>query len=110
MSLFQNQHVTFPLRMSGRAKRDHYLLEWLGGGLFVSGGEARHQPPWRTQVTKLLNGDDPEFQEISPMITTLRYDLDQKIKRLTDALATVGIASTELEKVRIALEVPPLRL
>jgi hypothetical protein len=90
--------------MSGRAERDHYLLEWLGGGLFVSGGEARHQPPWRTKVTKLLNGDDPEFQEISPMITTLRYDLDQKIKRLTDALATVGIASTELEKVRIALE------
>ena len=55
-------------------------------------------------MTELLNGDDPEFQEISPMITTLRYDLDQKIKRLTDALATVGIASTELEKVRIALE------
>ena len=55
-------------------------------------------------MTKLLNGDDPEFHEISPMITTLRYDLDQKIKRLTDALATVGIASTELEKVRIALE------
>ena len=45
LSLFQNQHVTFPLRMSGRAERDHYLLEWLGGGLFVSGGEARHQPP-----------------------------------------------------------------
>jgi hypothetical protein len=55
-------------------------------------------------VTKLLNGDDPEFQEISPMITTLRYELDQKIKRLTDALATLGIASTELENVRIALE------
>ena len=38
-------------------------------------------------MTKLLNGDDPEFQEISPMITTLRYNLDQKINRLTDALA-----------------------
>ena len=55
-------------------------------------------------MTKLLNGDDPELQEISPMITTLRYELDQKIKRLTDSLATLGIASTELEKVRIALE------
>ena len=43
------------------------------------------------------------------MITTLRYELDQKIKRLTDALATVGIASTELEKVRIALEGTALR-
>jgi len=55
-------------------------------------------------VTKLLNGDDPELREISPMIMTLRYELDQKIKRLTDALGTLGIASTELEKVRIALE------
>ena len=80
-----------------------------GAASSFSSGEARHQPPWRTQVTKLLNGDDPEFQEISPMITTLRYDLDQKIKRLTDALATVGIASTELEKVRIALEGTALR-
>ena len=55
-------------------------------------------------MTKLLNGDDPELREISPMIMTLRYELDQKIKRLTDALGTLGIASTELEKVRIALE------
>jgi len=55
-------------------------------------------------MTKLLNGDDPEFAEISPMITTLRHDLDQKIKRLAEALATLGVAATELEKVRIALE------
>ena len=55
-------------------------------------------------MTKLLNGNDPEFAEISPMITTLRHDLDQKIKRLTDALETLGVAATELEKVRIALE------
>ena len=45
LSLFQDQHVTFPLRMSGRAERGDYLLQWLGGGLFVSGGEARHQTP-----------------------------------------------------------------
>ena len=55
-------------------------------------------------MTKLLNGDDPQFAEISPMITTLRHDLDQKIKRLAEALATLGVAATELEKVRIALE------
>jgi hypothetical protein len=55
-------------------------------------------------MTKLLNGDDPNFAEISPVITTLRHDLDQKIKRLADALATLGLSTTELEKVRIALE------
>ena len=55
-------------------------------------------------MTKLLNGDDPEFAEISPMITTLRHDLDQKIKRLTDALETLGVAASELEQVRLALE------
>jgi len=55
-------------------------------------------------MTKLLNGDHPEFEEISPMITTHRYDLDQKIKRLAEALGTLGVAATELEKVRIALD------
>jgi hypothetical protein len=55
-------------------------------------------------MTKLLNGDDPDFEEISPMITTLRHDLDQKIKRLADALGTLSVAATELEKVRIALQ------
>jgi hypothetical protein len=55
-------------------------------------------------MTKLLNGDDPDFEEISPMITTLRHDLDHKIKRLADALGTLSVAATELEKVRIALQ------
>jgi hypothetical protein len=55
-------------------------------------------------MPKLLNGDHPNFEEISPMITTLRHDLDQKIKRLADALGTLGVAATELEKVRIALD------
>jgi hypothetical protein len=55
-------------------------------------------------MTTLLNGDDPEFEEISPMITTLRHDLDQKIRRLGDALGKIGVAATELEKPRIALE------
>jgi hypothetical protein len=55
-------------------------------------------------MTTLLNGDDPEFKEISPMITTLRHDLDQKIRRLVEALSKMGVAATELEKLRIALE------
>ena len=54
-------------------------------------------------MTKVLNGDNP-VDELSPIITTLRHDLDQKIRRLTDALGTLGVAATELEKVRIALE------